>query len=286
MRRHPWLLFLLACAVVQGVALPAPAGAENGRWRGPDGRFLPFETDEEMLAFLRNAEVIEKKELSQGINRPTKVRLRRGDVEAHAVFRTVNDRKARHRAGGEVFVDFHDNYLFECAAYEMDRLLAIDRVPPCVVRDLGSRRGTLQLWVENAMTEEKRRKKGAGAPSPMRWVRQKQLMWLFDALIYNFDRNQGNMLIDEDWKLWFIDHTRSFALSTHIEKMERILWCEREVWERFRALDKATVDEHLGELVEAKRREALMMRHKMLLEYLEQLIAERGEDVVLYDGGS
>jgi len=40
-------------------------------------------------------------------------------------------------------------------------------------------------------------------------------MWvvrLFDQLIYNTDRNLGNLLIDKSWRLWMIDHTRAFKV--------------------------------------------------------------------------
>jgi hypothetical protein len=78
------------------------------------------------VAFLREAEVVERRELSEGINRPLKVRLRQGAVEAHAVFRTVDVKVPRKEAHGRVYLDFHDNYLHECAAYEMSRLLGLD----------------------------------------------------------------------------------------------------------------------------------------------------------------
>ena len=37
-------------------------------------------------------------------------------------------------------------------------------------------------------------------------------MRVFDELIANTDRNLGNMLIDRQWKLWLIDHSRAFRL--------------------------------------------------------------------------
>ena len=42
-------------------------------------------------------------------------------------------------------------------------------------------------------------------------------MWvvrLFDQLIFNTDRNLGNLLIDKSWRLWMIDHTRAFKTFT------------------------------------------------------------------------
>jgi len=51
------------------------------------------------------------------------------------------------------------------------------------VRAIGRQRGTLQLWIEDAMTEEKRRRENEEAPVPVDWARQQQTLYLFDALI-------------------------------------------------------------------------------------------------------
>ena len=39
-------------------------------------------------------------------------------------------------------------------------------------------------------------------------------MRIWDELIQNRDRNQGNILWTHDWTLWLIDHTRAFRLNT------------------------------------------------------------------------
>ena len=269
-------------AVLLALALPLFAGAENGRWRGPDGAFLPFMTDAGILDFLREAEVVERQRLSRGINRHLRVLLSRDGVEARAVFRANNTWKPRHTTGGKVFIDFHDSYVYECAAYELSRLLGLDNVPPCVIRELGKRRGTIQLWIENTMTESERRHAGHVAPSGIWWVRQKQTRLLFDALIYNFDRNQGNILIDDDWKLWLIDHGRSFHKSDRIDELERIFWCERGLWEGLRALDRESLDRHLKGLIEDDRIRFVLLRRNVLVKHLEERMAQLGEAVVLY----
>ena len=40
-----------------------------------------------------------------------------------------------------------------------------------------------------------------------------QLVRLFDQLIYNIDRNIGNLMITNDWRIWAIDHTRAFRIA-------------------------------------------------------------------------
>ncbi len=277
--RKTTLLALLSLAAL--VASPSVL-AEDGRWRGPDGGLLPFTTDDEILEFLRDAEVVKRERLKRGINKHLKVRLAKDGVEAHAVFRVTNVKKPRHATGGQVYLDFHDSYIYECAAYELSRLLGLDSVPPCVLRKVKKRQGTMQLWIEGTMTEDERRRTSEDVPSALQWVRQTQTRWLFDALIYNFDRNQGNFVTDEDWKVWLIDHGRSFHKSEQIENLERIKWCRSDVWEKLRALDRETLDEHLGEWIEDERIAFVLRRRDVLVRHLEERIAETSEDAVLW----
>ena len=275
-----WVLIAALAA-----AIPSAAVATEGRWQGPDGEWLPFTTDEEVLDFLSTAEVVAKKEIGKGINHFLKVRLRQDGVEAHAIFRSVDRFRARFTTQDHVYLGFHDSDIYECAAYETSRLLGIDNVPPCTTRKIGRAAGTMQLWIEGARDGEELRALGLRAPSSVAWVRQRQTMLLFDGLIYNFDRNQGNLLVDERWKLWFIDHTRSFYKSPEVPDLKEIVWCERGVWERLRALDRATVERHLGEYLGKVQIAMLMKRRDAVVEHLEKRIAVHGEDIVLFDSG-
>ncbi len=245
---------------------------------------LPFETEERLLEFLRTARVVSQKELTSGVNRPLKVRLQQDGVETNAIFRIVDIERKQARLDGKIVVDFHDSYIYECAAYELSRLLGIDNVPPCAKRQYQHVDGTMQLWIEDAMTENGRRDAGAEPPEQLSWLRQKQTMRLFDALIYNFDRNQGNMLIDPRWKLWFIDHTRSFKKSAAIESIGKIVWCERGLWERLQALDKPQLSRRLKQHgVTPVRLNLLLKRRDKLVDHLRDRIAKLGEDAVIYD---
>ena len=255
---------------------------EGHRWLGADGEVLPFETEEELLKFLAEAAVVTQKELTGGVNRPLKVRLEKDGIAANAIFRIVNIRHKRAKLDGKLVVDFHDSYIYECAAYQVSRLLGFDNIPPCVKRTLEFTEGTMQLWVEGATTEKNRKDSGSKPPDQMAWLRQKQKMLLLDAVIYNFDRNQGNMLIDADWKLWFIDHTRSFKKSPLIEKMEKIIWCDRSTWARLQSLDKRTLSVLKPYLTPMQINMTLKRRDKVV-DYLKGRIERMGEGAVLYD---
>ncbi len=171
-----------------------PANTDFPVWRGSDGKRLPFQSHKEIEGFLRTAQVTSKERIGEEINNPLKVLLEKQGVQMHAIFREVEVKKSKAQLGVGPRLGFRDDNIFECAAYELSRLLGMDNVPPTVRRRIGRRKGSMQLWIENAMTDRSRKKNNLKAPDQRRWALEKQLMYLFDNLIFNDDRNQGNIL--------------------------------------------------------------------------------------------
>ena len=154
---------------------PAYAGhvGHDHPWLGADGQPVPFDSDEEVLDFLRTADVVSTESIPTGITKPKKLLLERNGVRMHAVFRNVDLTKRRVRLDdGHFYMRLRDYGLFEVAAYRLARMLGYDNVPPAVVRRVGRTRGSLQLWVEQAMPESSRREKGARPPDYTVWLRQ------------------------------------------------------------------------------------------------------------------
>ena len=271
-----------APSVVSGQTQTA-APAASMRWTDPDGKPLPFASEDELLVFLRTADVKSEKEVSGGITFPTKLLLEKDGVRADAIFRDVNeDKLVATLVRGRSELNFRDSYIFEPAAYELSRLLGLDNVPPATLRKLHNKKGSVQIWVENAMTEMKRFKDNVKAPDETRWNKQLQIINVFDALVYNTDRNRGNILITPDWKLWMIDHTRAFRRIKELQHGEALKQCERGLYEKIKALDEAVARERLKEYLSSYELDALFHRRKLILERLDKLIAEKGEGSVLY----
>jgi hypothetical protein len=273
--------------MAQAAAAAAPATRSKTaktawQWTGPDGKPLPFRGPEELEDFLRTARVIDSDVINAGINRPLKVRLERDGVEANAVFRTVAiESRNQQGPGGKFYRDFRDHFAFECAAYELARMLGIDRVPPAVPRVLQGKEGSLQAWVENAMTEGMRQEKGESPPDPLRWARVQAEEKVFDALINNHDRNNGNELIDRDWNLWWIDHTRAFQTEHGDERVEALRRITPELWTALREVERARVRTVLQPFLRAQELDAMFQRwDKIILRY-RTLIAELGPDNVI-----
>jgi hypothetical protein len=164
-------------SLVAGIAIAQPRDVP---WRDPSGAPLPFQTEDEILDFLRTARIVEERDVGSGINRSKKMLLERDGVRAHAVFREVNVRVENRRVGDRVYRRFADSYLFECAAYELSRLLGIDAIPPAALKRVGNREGSLQVWIEDTLDETD---PGFRPPSATDWVGQLWEMYLFDNLV-------------------------------------------------------------------------------------------------------
>jgi hypothetical protein len=234
---------------------------------GPDGNPLPFQGYSEVEAFLREAEVVSRKELRGSRNRPEKFLLRADGVEAHAIFRSVDKKRKSARVGKETIRDFHDGYVYECAAYELSRLLGMDSVPPCVLRTIEGVPGSLQLWVEEAVTEFQDRQSSGRVPFRERRPEAFQAMYLFDAMIDNFDRHAGNMLVDSRERLWLVDHTRSFRLYTNATGLARVSIPDATFLERLEAVDRETLEAHLGPFLTTRHIDALLRRRSQILHH-------------------
>lgn len=292
-RRIAWFvacaLLLLSAGTCRGQGTPAKAAsapAAGFRWLDAEGKPLPWQSDAEVEEFLSKASIGKAEATSKGVTRPTKLTLTRGGVKANAIFHEINEEKRfAQMRGGETITDFRDSYLFQVAAYKIARLVGLQNTPPSVKRSFAGRTGSLTLWVEGMITDEMRRaqKREPTGEDRDRWNKQMATMRVWDALIFNFDRNQGNILVDDKWNVWLIDHTRAFRRSTDISKeLRNIGQCERRLYEGMRNLTRAQVEEAVKDLVRPAEIEALLQRRDMIVAQLERLARERGEDRVFF----
>ena len=267
-----------------GAVTVAAAPADKARaWLGPDKRPLPFASDEDVLEFLRTARVVSIEQVPVGITAPQKVTLEKDGVRAHAHFSSIDEDKALVTLrDGKREMGFRDSHRFNCAAYGLARLLGLDNVPPAALRTVSGKRGTLSLWIEDSFTEKDRIKQNIQLARPQEWVRQKLNMQVFDALIYNTDRNQGNILIDSNWKIWMIDHTRAFRRYSELLEPDKIVLVNREFYEALKNLDPLLIRATLKDSLRGHEIEGVLRRREALLDFIPKVIAERGEEKAVF----
>jgi hypothetical protein len=118
---------------------------------------------------------------------------------------------------------------------------------------------------------------------------------VFDVVIDNSDRWSGNNTqgSPDNRVLYFMDNTLSFSTFTrghaaNLSKLGRIQVFPRALIGKLRALTRAAVaaalggeDDLLGPLLTDVEIRAIISRRDHLLEYVDRLIADLGDDVVL-----
>ncbi len=279
----PLAVILGLAAVFASAAAPTSTfGAARRVFIGPDGQPLPFRDDEQVLDFLRHAAVLSSEPVRTGKSGAVRLLLDSQGIRARAVFRSIETRRTNLRmANGDAFATFYDSARFEVAAFELARLYGIDMIPPVVERRIDGRPGTVQLWIENSMTDGERAERRLRPPEAGRWRRQRLIMRAFDALVHNSDRNTGNSLIDADWNLWMIDHTRTFQRPRGGNDFGKIVQVPRAFWTALRTVSEGQIRDAVREILEPLQIASLLDRREALIEHLRQVIVERGEEAVV-----
>jgi len=264
-------------------AVVTETGERGAHWVARDGSRLPFTDDAALLAYLKTARVVEWKPVGKGISKPKRLVLEKDGIRARAVYHDIRIRKTRQRlSSGELVMFFRDSYENNIAAYKLSRLMGLTTVPPATLRRVEGKYGSVQLWIEGSHDEEERRRRGAEDALPILVRRSIADMWVFDNLINNTDRNQGNMLYDSGGAFWWIDHTRAFARGDRLLNPERINRCSRSMRAALEGLDQAAVKERLGSYLNKSEIKSLFRRRDSLLELLEEKIASLGETRFLF----
>lgn len=279
--------FGLICLVLLAASVSARADNGGPVLMGADGKPLPTWSAGEILDFMRTAREISSKDLAEGITRAKKLRLKREDVEMNVIFHHIdrNERKVKHLPNGNTVMYLRDSYLSQTAAYDLSRLLGMNNVPPTILRRSDGLKGSVQVWIEEAMTEEGRQKKGLEPPNYSIWNQRYSDMRIFDNLINNIDRNQNNMLVDPQWNLWLIDHTRAFGRDRDLPYPEAVLRCSHELWQSLQDIDEGEIRRLMEPYLIAAEIEGLLERREKLMSLLRHRIEQDGEDKVLFNYG-
>ncbi len=226
----------------------------------------------EYVEILKSAEVVDLEDVGMGVTRPWKATLKTGDRTLRGAFKPIK----RGRQSGA-----WESYQAEIAAYELDQMLGLDMVPPTVVREIRNDKGSLQLWIEDSELFQDVDGKPKRA---YEWSKELARMVMFDALIYNPDRNAGNFLVSPYWEIILIDHSQAFLARKNLPKDKDAVpfRFDRKVVENLRRLQADDIRARFEDILLKDQIEALLARREALLAHIDKLVLERGEAVVLF----
>ena len=266
----------LAAVLVLWLGGPGPAHAQDP---------APALSAAEMEAFLLEAELTDVRDAGAGVTGSRRATAFDGRLTHDVHIQSVDISRSRFVArGARVELNFRDSYLYNVAAYRLAVLLGIDNVPMSVLRRVDGRPAAVTWWVDDvAMTEGERIDQRALGPAPARTSRQFYTQYVFDELIQNRDRNQGNTLWTTDWKMWLIDHTRAFRQDVELTRPGQLLRIDRELLDALRGLTPEAVEAALGDVLSRGERSSVMRRRDLLLQHFDDRIARFGERGVILD---
>ena len=240
--------------------------------------------DAEMEVFLKSAAIVSQKKLDSGTTASIRATLSDGKLTHDAQFQPIDIYKPVFRgAEGTVEKNFRDSYKFNIAAYRLGKMIGIDTIPMSVEREVDGKIGSMTWWIDNIwMTEAERRDRGIKPPASQFWVDELNIIRVFDQLIYNTDRNQGNLLITPEWKVWMIDHTRAFRTTVAMQKKNALPGrVDHKVLSGLRQLNTLQMKKELGAYLRPEEISAVLGRRDLIVAHFNQEIKDKGEDSVL-----
>jgi hypothetical protein len=237
-----------------------------------------------MAIFLTKGEIIRERSTSDGVTRPIRATLSDGVLTHDAQFQTVDQARAVFTAGKASEVDFKDSYRFNIAGYRLAQLLGLDTVPMSVERRYKGKDAAVTWWIDEVMFDEGGRQKLPDklGPDPERTQKQIHIMRVWDELIQNKDRNQGNILWTKDWTLWLIDHTRAFRSGGSLLKPDELVRIDRALFDKLKQLTEPAVSRTMKGILTLGEIRPLLKRRDAIVALFEKQIAARGETAVFF----
>jgi len=243
----------------------------------------PALSPEAMEAFLLKARLSNLRDAGSGVTNSRRATLSDGQLTHDAHIQTVDIAQHVFESGRNTELNFKDTYRYNIAGYRVAKLIGLTTVPMSVERTVEGKVAAVTWWVDDVQMDEKERMKTKSqGPDPVRTNKQIQIMRVWDELIQNRDRNQGNILWTHDWTMWLIDHTRAFRLNTNVLKPEQLARCDRGLLERLRAVTPEALKQAVGNSLTKQEQEALLARRDKIIKHYDERIARLGEPVVLF----
>jgi hypothetical protein len=241
-------------------------------------------TTDQIKQFLLTAKVLNSQEAARGITHTSRLTLSDGTITHDASFQAVNERAAqKDLALYRVELNFVDSYKYNIAAYALAELLALDdMVPVYVERKWKGNVGSLSWWLPVKMDEAQRYKQKIKPPDIDAWNHQMYKVRILDQLVSDTDANLTNVLITENWKIWRVDFTRAFRLNKEPAHPEDLVRCPRELFEKLKSLNANILEEKTSHYLTKNEREAVMSRRDKIVAQFQTMIAQKGENEVLY----
>lgn len=279
-------LALLGVTVIGLVAIgphlthaQAPANAAAASQSADTKPSFPVLSDAETEQFLLKGRVTRSQGAGKGITGSLRATMTDGTITHLAHVQTIDESKREFRSQQGTEFNFRDYWGYNVAAYRIDRLIGLGLVPVSVERRWKSQPAAYTWWLDDVLMDEgERLKRKVSPPNLDTWNQQMWMLRLFDQLISNTDRNLGNLIITNDWKIWAIDHTRAFRTQSALKTPGNITKCDRRILAALKGLTKESVRKAVGNYLQGFEVDSLLKRRDEIVE-----IVDRRGDAGIFD---
>ena len=243
----------------------------------------PTLTKDQIKQFLLTAKVVKSVQSTKGITNPWRLTLTDGTVTHDASFQKVDEHRPTMELASGTELNFADSYKYNIAAYALAELIGMDDMLPVYVeRKWQNDKGSLSWWLPVKMDEVERHKQKLTPPDPDAWNNQMYKIRVFDQLVYDSDANLTNVLIGENWQIWRVDFSRAFRIQGNLRNPGDLGRCDRHLLEKLKALDGNELAQKTKNYLTKSEVKAVMQRRDKIVAQFQKLIAEKGENEVLY----
>ena len=257
-------LLTIGLLLLAGSPVPAQKEAKASGAKTWIGRQTEIEN------YIREAEIVRMEAIGNGVTNPSLAEFSPGGVVERICWKPIQPGS---------YQGHFESYKFEIAAYEIDKLLGLNLVPVTVERRVEGERGAAVMWIEE-VTNFRDLGGLPKAPPAKRamWNRQIVQAKMFDNLIGNSDPNLGNWLVDSEWNLFLIDHSRAFSRSRRpVHGLARI---DRELFSKMSALDETTLERATDEWLTKGERRMILKRLELMRAEIQTRIDQSSEAAV------
>ncbi len=227
-------------------------------------------SDAELEEFMRTAPAVNVEDIGTGVTKPKRVTQEMDGITNDAAFKYEDTNPGIESKSSYIKRRYNDSdrYIYDVAAYKLDRMLDLQMVPTAVIAEVEGDEGALSDWVNNTINERDRLEEEIPFGGYCKQYEQYRLRFVFDILIHNDDRNLTNILwTRKDFMLRFIDHSLAFRSTERRPKQYRkvTLKVSDLLRSRLASLNEENLKRELSAYLHPVQIEAILARRDLIL---------------------
>jgi len=229
----------------------------------------------ELENFLRNAYIsnIERGKIP-GRTDAWRITLEDGKMMRQGIFKIVDYRRP---------YPIGESYAYELAAYELDKLLDFNRIPPVIEKEIEGTTGSLQIILEDCIPLETLQSRKMEPPDPEAFQNSLEEINVFENLVLCSRFDLGDVLIHQQtWKVCRVDFSEAFSPTPELIPSQEITRCSKKLYQKLQKLSDEVIEAQLKNYLNDEEMSALFSRKTLIIKTLKKLIEEKGEEVVLF----